>query len=66
LALPYEKKWLTRKDISQLTEDFRQFCVGLGYPIEQVDIATEIISDKLQVTINVSGAEINSSGENKQ
>jgi len=54
IVLPYENRWISKDDLNRLIEGLRQFCAGLGYPIEQIDIFTEIISEKLEITINVS------------
>ena len=56
IVASYEKSWLTKKDLVQLIEDVRKFYSKQGYSDEQIDISKQIIEDRLEIVVDISGA----------
>ncbi len=55
LVMPYEKSWLTKKDLAQLAEDIRKFYSKQGYSDEQIGISKQVVNDTLEIVVDISG-----------
>ena len=55
LVKPYERSWLTKKELAELIEDIRRFYLKQGYSDGQIDISRQIIDDRLEIVVDISG-----------